>query len=63
MEMVTIAKFLYENLLADRVYLEAVESVLEIEISKNEDEINELYEEKIKFYNKVKGDQKNGTTK
>jgi hypothetical protein len=60
MEMVTIAKFFYENLLADRVYLEAVEKVLEIEISKNEDEINELYEEKIKFYNKLKGD-KNGT--
>jgi len=59
---VTIARAFYENLLDDRVYLEAVEKVLELEILKNSDKINEFYEQKIEFYNKLKGD-KNGINK
>ena len=52
---VTIARALYDNLLDDRAYLESVEKVLSEEILKNSDKINELYEEKIAFYNKIKG--------
>lgn len=50
---VNIEKRIYENLVDDRCYLEAVENILVDEIKKHEDAIIELYEEKLKLYKKT----------
>ncbi len=67
MEMVTIEKILYQGLMEDRIYLEAVEMFLSLEILKQSEKIDEVYEDKLrryeertKFYNKIKEINKNG---
>lgn len=54
---VNIERRIYDNLIDDRCYLEAVEKILEEEIKKKEDAIIELYEEKLKLFNKLKGEE------
>lgn len=50
---VNIERRIYDNLIEDRCYLEAVEKILADEIKKKEFEIIELYEEKLKLYKKI----------
>jgi len=50
---VNIERRIYESLIDDRCYLEAVEKILSEEIKKKEFEIIELYEEKLKLYKKI----------
>lgn len=43
-----IERRIYDNLVDDRCYLEAVEKILEEEIKKKENQIIDLYEENLK---------------
>lgn len=54
-DYVTIARFFYENLIEDRVYLEAIEKVLSDEILQHCDKINKIYDEQIDFHKKLLG--------